>query len=235
MATSADPDSSSKIQLELPFVSLHPKERELRALIGDPSVREWIAGLWSRHQPLLLELAHFHLHDWDKAQEVVQDMWVDVLKSLHRFEGRCSAKTWLVQILRRCIQKEQRRTIFRRAREVLIGGVGTGPHEHSGRRVNSQANWHDTPEQMLLAQERLEKIMRARRSLPVRQAEVWILRDVYQWTSKEVAVSLGLTAENQRVLLHRARQRLKAELRGYFGDAEAVQSGPTKSHDLQRS
>ena len=233
MTTPADPDTPSNLQLELPFASRQPGAQEIRALFSDDGARAWIAQLWSLHQSLLLELAHFHLRDWDRAQEVVQDTWVDFLKSLHRFEGRCSAKTWLVQILKRCIKKEQRRAIFSRAREALIGVVEAGRDEHYGGIVESRAN--ESPEHTLLAQERLEQILRAGRALPQRQAEVWIMRDVYEWTSEEVSAALGLSLANQRILLHRARHKLRAELQRYFGETLPARSDGTQSHDLQKS
>jgi RNA polymerase sigma-70 factor (ECF subfamily) len=229
VATSADSDSSSKIQLELPFVSMRAKGSDIRALLNDEDVRNWIAHLWDQHQVLLMELAHYELRDWDLAQEVVQDTWVDFLKSLRRFEGRCSAKTWLVQILKRCIQKEQRRLMLSRMRSVLTGGREARTDRNESRDI---AQAQQDPEQRLLIEERLEHIMRAGRVLPKRQAEVWMLRDVSQWTSEEVSAALGITSENQRVLLHRARQRLRQELENCFGKTErSVQH----HNDLQRS
>ncbi|HUY15646.1 MAG TPA: sigma-70 family RNA polymerase sigma factor [Terriglobia bacterium] len=233
MTTPADPDPPSEIQLELPFASKQPGEQGIRALFSDDGARAWISQLWSLHQGLLLELAHFYLRDWDRAQEVVQDTWVDFLKSLQRFEGRCSAKTWLVQILKRCIKKEQRRAIFSRAREALIGVVEAGRDEHYGGRAESRAN--ESPEHAILAQERLEQILRAGRDLPKRQAEVWIMRDAYEWTSEEVSAALALSPANQRILLHRARQKLRVELKRYFGETQPARSGGTQSHDLQKS
>ncbi|MGH7866473.1 MAG: RNA polymerase sigma factor [Candidatus Dormibacteraceae bacterium] len=179
--------------------------------------------------------AHYHLRDWDRAQEVVQDTWVDLIESVPRFEWRCSEKTCLVQILRRCIQKEQRRTFLTRAREAIRGVVERRRDDHYGAGAGSQAKWYESPEQLLLTQERLEQIWRARRALPKRQAEVWILRDVLPWTPEEVSAALGLTPENQRVLRHRAHQRLKAKLRHYFGEAQTVQPRRSETHDLQRS
>lgn len=175
------------------------------------------------------------MRDWDRAEEVVQEMWVDFIKSLPRFEGRCSAKTWLVQILKRCIQKERRRTVFIRAREAFLGVLERARDDRHGRDLESRGNWSGSPEQMLLAQEHLEQILRARKVFSKQQAEVWILRDISQWTSAEVSEALGLTPENERVLLHRARQRLKAKLRRYFGERKVAQNPPSKAHDLQRS
>jgi RNA polymerase sigma-70 factor (ECF subfamily) len=231
----ADSDLPSSVQLELPFVVARFKGKDPKLLLSDPVIREWIANLWNRHQLFLLELAHYHLRDWERAEEVVQDMWVDFIKSAPRFQGRCSEKTWLVQILRRCIKKEQRRTVLQRAREAILGAFEWKLGEHHGSRLGSGAEWYENPEQLLLAQECLEEIWRAGRSLPKQQAEVWFLRDVDERTSEDVATALGLTPENLRVLRHRAHQRLNAALRRYFGKRKTARPVRTKAHDLQRS
>jgi RNA polymerase sigma-70 factor (ECF subfamily) len=91
------------------------------------------------------------------------------------------------------------------------------------------------PESALLMEERLEYILRVSRTLPRRQGEVWILRDLFQWTSEEVSATLNISQENQRVLLHRARQRLKQEIEQHFGQGAVTQSHRDDSHDLQRT
>lgn len=236
MAGSAECDPSSNTQLELPFVAGRFKGRDLAALLNDPAFQQWTANLWNRHQPFLLQLAHHHVRDRDRAEEVVQDMWVDFIKSLPRFEGRCSEKTWLVQILNRCIRKAQRRTALTSARELLSGILGRGRDESDTSTSEERGgNWYENPEQLVLAQECLEQIWQAARALPKRQAEVWFLRDVDGYASKEVSAALGLTSENQRVLRHRAHERLKGELRRYLGETKAPQPVRNKTHDLQRS
>jgi RNA polymerase sigma-70 factor, ECF subfamily len=235
MVNSAECDPSPNSQLEFPFAAARSKGNDPNALLNDPVARERIANLWNRHQQLLLELACYHLQDWDLAQEVVQDMWVDFIKSVPRFRGRCSEKTWLVQILRRCIKKEQRRTIFRRTREAILRSFERRPGGYVGSTVGSEAQWYQNPEQLLLAQECLEEIWRAGQSLPKRQAEVWFLRDVNERTAGQVSASLGLTPQNERVLLCRARQRMGEKLKGYLGKANTAKPIRTKTHDLQRS
>ena len=235
MANSADCDPSPKVKIELGLASGCFKGRDLQSLLNDPAFREWVANLWNLYQTLLLEMAYYHLNDRDRAEEVVQDMWVDFIESVPRFEGRCSVKTWLMQILRRCIQKEQRRSLFARTREAILGDNERGRDEDYSVKTGPRANWYENPEQLLLAQERLEQIWRARRVLSNRQAEVWILRDVHQWTSDEVSAALGLKPGNERVLIHRARQRLGTELQRYFGKVRTVDPRRSKTHDLQRS
>jgi len=208
----ADPNDRSKSQLPPPLGNKQTDERK------DMALRKWITQLWILHQGVLLELAHFHLRDWDRAQEVVQDTWLDFLKGLPRFEGRCSPKTWLVQILKRCLKKERRRMIFRRTREALLGIEQARRYDDASGRAAPLGSRGRDPEHALLIQERLEYILRVSRALPERQAEVWILRDLFQWTADEVSTAVAISPENQRVLLHRARQRLRIELKRYFGD-----------------
>jgi RNA polymerase sigma-70 factor (ECF subfamily) len=173
---------------------------------------------------MLLELAHYYLRDWDRAQEVVQDTWVDFQKSLGRFEGRCSAKTWLVQILRRRVKKQLRGAILKRARETLLGIAWVRHFGEYDARAAPIVNREDNPEKALLMRECLEYILRVSRALPRRQAEVWILTDVFEWTVEEVSTALAISPENQRVLLHRAHHRLRLELKRYFGDLSSSSS-----------
>ena len=218
MGSPTDPKDGSNSQLPLPLGSKQTDEEK------DAALREWITQLWFQQQPMLLELAHFHLRDWDRAQEVVQDTWVDFQKSLGRFEGRCSPKTWLVQILRRRLKKELRGTLLRRAREAVLGIARVRHYEEYDARAAPIANRGDNPEKALLMRECLEYILRVSRALPKRQAEVWILTDVFEWTAAEVSAALGISAENQRVRLHRAHQRLRLELKRYLGELSSSSS-----------
>jgi RNA polymerase sigma-70 factor (ECF subfamily) len=232
MPKPSDSNATPEPQLQLPLELQPSGELGILALTGETHLREWITQLWVRYQGVLLELANFHLRDRDRAQEVVQDTWVDFLKGLRRFEGRCSPKTWLVQILRRRLKKELRRTILRRAREALLGIANVRSYDQYDARAAQFMNRSENPEKALLMQERLEYILRVSRTLPERQAEVWMLRDLYQWNSEEVSTALNIGQENQRILLHRARQRLKLELERYFGEKPAAQSDRAQSHDL---
>ena len=160
---------------------------------------------------------------------------MDFLKSLRRFEGRCSTKTWLVQILRRRLKKELRRTILRRAREAILEIAAVRSYDERAARAASSMNRGVNPENALLMEERMEYILRVSRTLPRRQGEVWILRDLFQWTSEEVSETLKLSQENERVLLHRARHQLKQEIEKHFGSGAVKQSQRDDSHDLQRT
>ena len=223
------------MQLRLPLEVLWSGQMETSDLTGGMDLREWMTRLWVRYQGSLLEFANFHLRDRDRAEDVVQDTWVDFQKSLPRFEGRCSPQTWLLQILRRRINKELRRMILRRAREAILEIAKGTRHNEVDAGLPPLKNQVEDPEKSLLRRECLEYILRVSRSLPQRQTEVWILRDLYGWTSEDVSTALNITAENERVLLHRARLRLKKELELYLGKSAGARAHGADSHDLQRT
>ena len=81
MGSPTDPKDGSKFQLPLPLGNKQTDEEK------DAALREWITQLWFQHQPMLLEMAHFHLRNWDRAQEVVQDTWIHFQKSLAGLKG----------------------------------------------------------------------------------------------------------------------------------------------------
>ncbi|MEX0791351.1 MAG: sigma-70 family RNA polymerase sigma factor, partial [Actinomycetota bacterium] len=78
----------------------------------------------------------------------------------------------------------------------------------------------ENPEQALATHEAQVAIGAAIDRLPPVQREVISLRDVEGWTSAEVCNALGLSETNQRVLLHRARSRVRLELERYLGNEE---------------
>jgi RNA polymerase sigma-70 factor (ECF subfamily) len=80
-------------------------------------------------------------------------------------------------------------------------------------------SWAGLPEERLLAGETLRLVRDAIERLPARQQEVIVLRDVEGWEPDEVSDALGLSAGNQRVLLHRARSKVRNQLEDYLREA----------------
>jgi RNA polymerase sigma-70 factor (ECF subfamily) len=162
------------------------------------------------------------------AEEVVQETWLGVLAGLDRFEGRSSLKTWILRIL---INRAKSRGA-REARCVPFSSLAcddsAGPSvdplrflapEHDrwpGHWAVAPRSWAPVPDDRLLARETLEVIRRAISDLPERQREVIVLRDVEGWDADEVCAALRVSDANQRVLLHRARSKVRAELEAYL-------------------
>jgi RNA polymerase sigma-70 factor (ECF subfamily) len=178
--------------------------------------------------PLMLRMALGHVRTRAVAEEVVQETWLGVLDGLDRFEGRSSLKTWILRIL---VNRAKTRGA-REARCVPFSSLGPADDEapavdparflgadHQywpGHWAAAPQSWAGVPDERLLARETLEHLRRAIEALPARHREVIVLRDVEGWDSGEVCAALGLSEGNQRVLLHRARSRVRAQLDAYL-------------------
>jgi RNA polymerase sigma-70 factor (ECF subfamily) len=162
------------------------------------------------------------------AEEVVQDTWVAVLAGLDRFEGRSSLKTWVFRILVNRAKAQalrERRVVPFSALEVRGGEEGPAvPPERfrpagdrwPGHWATPPESWAGQPEERLLAAESMALVRETVEGLPPLQRAVITLRDVQGWTAEEACAVLQLTQANQRVLLHRARSRVRARLERYL-------------------
>lgn len=148
------------------------------------------------------------------ADEVVQDTWLGVLRGLDRFQGRASLKTWIFTI----VANIARTRAVREARSVPFSSFAD-ENEPSvdPERFLPEGQWASPPEpwQPLLDAEARDVIERAIAALPMQQQQVIELRDVEGWSSQEVRDVLDLSEVNQRVLLHRARSKVRAAIEDY--------------------
>ena len=188
------------------------------------------ATLVNRYQPALQRLALTYVHDAAVAQEVVQDTWLGVLKGIDTFEARASLKTWIFRILinraKTSAAREGRQIPFseawdaaEEADEPALEPERFQPAESAVRRgwwASPPRAWDTSPEEALLAAETRSQLERAVAALPDSQREVVTLRDIEGLSSAEVCNLLHLTETNQRVLLHRARSRVRRALERYF-------------------
>jgi RNA polymerase sigma-70 factor, ECF subfamily len=182
--------------------------------------------LIDRYGATMLRVAQMYVRDRATAEEVVQETWLAVLNGIDRFEERSSLKTWLFRILTNRAktrgEREGRMVPF----SALSGGGNEddepsvdpdrflGPDSpHPGAWAAPPVAW---PEDRLLERETLGVIEMAIDDLPEAQREVILLRDVDGWTPMEVSDVLGITDGNQRVLLHRARSKVRAALEQYM-------------------
>jgi RNA polymerase sigma-70 factor (ECF subfamily) len=165
----------------------------------------------------MLRVAEMYVSSRAVAEDVVQEAWVGVLRGIGRFEGRSSLKTWLYRIVANTAKtrgvRESRSVPFSSLGEDGDEGtvdadrfLGSGDRFPGHWAVPPQA-W--APEGRLLADETLEVVERAIEKLPPAQRAVITMRDVQGFTSEEVCNALDLTETNQRVLLHRARAKVR--------------------------
>lgn len=182
-------------------------------------------ALVRRYHGRLLRLARMFVSTDASADEVVQDTWVVVLDKLDSFEERSSLLTWLSRIV---VNRAKTRGV-REARTMPFSAMpDTDPDDgdpvvepdrfnEKGKWTAPPARWEDeTPERLIGNQEAMALLDEELRQLPERQRIVVVLRDTLGWTADEVCNALDVNETNQRVLLHRARSRLRARLELHF-------------------
>jgi RNA polymerase sigma-70 factor, ECF subfamily len=187
--------------------------------------------LVGRYQGPLLRLALVYCRSLAVAEEIVQDTWLGVIQGIDRFEGRASFRTWLFQILinraRTRAEREGRTVSFSSLTDEVdsVGEPAVPAARFRGADdpwPNNWAlpphSWGESSDARLLAAETLALVKRAIGQLPLAQQQVITLRDVEGWTSEDVCNVLTISETNQRVLLHRARSRVRAALETYFND-----------------
>ena len=192
---------------------------------GDGTV---FAEVVDRYHGSLVRVAMRYVPSRAVAEEVVQDTWIGVIEGIDRFEGRSTFKTWLYKILiyrARARGERERRTTPMSA----LSGDGSAPSVPTERFRGSDAlwaghwatpprRWDGDAEDRLLAGETSSVINAAISELPLAQREVIMMRDLSQFSSVQVCDLLGITEANQRVLLHRARSRVRAALEDYLDE-----------------
>ena len=192
---------------------------------GDESVFTLVVEMYHAR---LMRVAAAYVGDPSVAEEVVQETWVRVLRSIDRFEARSTLKTWIFRILVNTalnwLTRERRSTPFSRlAAEDADSQPAVEPERFRpadalwpGHWNSFPASWSTTPETRLLSSETLQRIRAAIEDLPAGQKAVITLRDIEGWSASEVCNALQISESNQRVLLHRGRSRVRRALERYF-------------------
>jgi RNA polymerase sigma-70 factor (ECF subfamily) len=182
---------------------------DLRA--GDEAAFAMLVG---RYHPRLLRFAETLVPSRAVAEEVVQDTWLGVVRGIHGFEGRSSVKTWLFRILinrARSAGAHEVRTV------PLDDDVLDGRFAASGAWRQPPEPWADAVDARVVADKLAGRVRECLPRLPDAQRQVLVLRDIEGVGGDDVCDLLGLSPGNQRVLLHRARTRLRALLATEMG------------------
>jgi RNA polymerase sigma-70 factor (ECF subfamily) len=189
-------------------------------------------ALVDRFHGTMVRVALLYVSERAVAEEVVQEAWLGVLQGVPRFEGRSSLKTWIFRILTNCAktrgQREGRTVAFSAlwnpdAEAVEPAEPAVEPERFrptdpwKDHWVSVPSSWEEVPEERFLSQETRAYVQQAIAALPPAQRAVITLRDVEQCPSEEVCHLLQISEANQRVLLHRARSKVRRALEQYLG------------------
>lgn len=220
----AEPPAPPAIQ------GLSPDERRLVEALRARD-EDAFAELIDRYQASLVRVAMMYVGSRAVAEDVVGETWLGVLRGIDGFQGRSSLRTWIYRILTNTAKTRAQRE----RRSIPFASLGDGDHgpavdpdrflpagdPAAGAWASPPRGWEGLPEATLLGAETRSVIDAAIEQLPPRQREVIRLRDVEGFSSGEVRVLLELSETNQRVLLHRARSKVRAALERYLAEDAA--------------
>jgi len=184
--------------------------------------------LVTTHQQSLRQLARTFVPSDAVADEVVQETWLAVIRGIDRFEQRSTLKTWITRILVNIARTKgvnERRTVpmatvesaASRDEPAVPADRFAGPPGH-GMWSRPPARWSDLPEEIAMSNATISLVIETVNRLPEQQKWVVMLRDVEDWSSRDVCDTLGLSEANQRVLLHRGRSFVRAMLEQHLGE-----------------
>ena len=183
-------------------------------------------ALFDRYYPMMKRVARSYVDSDAVAEEIVQETWLAVVTGIERFEGRSALGTWIFSIL-----THQAKTQTARERRALPF-CSLAPETEGEPALDAKCFQRDDeacpghwaspprpwqkPERRVLSLEARVRLRDALAQLPERQRVIVGLRDIDGLSAEEVCVLLELSKENQRVLLHRGRSRLRSVLEAYF-------------------
>jgi RNA polymerase sigma-70 factor (ECF subfamily) len=200
--------------------SRRPDESALIASLRAGDERAFMR-LVEEYTPGMRRLALTFVRTPSIADDVVQEAWLGVLKGLDRFEGRSSLRTWIYTI----VANIARTRAVREARSLPLSSLASDDPDDDQASVDpdrfvGEGHWSRPvePWRQVLDAEARGVIDDAIAKLPPQQAQVIQLRDIEGWSSEDVRNVLDLSETNQRVLLHRARSKVRAALEEYLSD-----------------
>lgn len=185
------------------------------------------SSLLRRYHHTIVRLVRVYVKSDSCAEDVAQETWIGVLAGLPGYQGRSTFRSWLFRIAINIAKKRATRD----ARSIPFSALDSPDSEEhavesnrfmepdqrwAGHWSSPPSPWRDA-EQRLLARETLEAVARAIEELPENQRQVITLRDMQGLTAEETTEILELNEGHQRVLLHRARSKVRAMLEIHFG------------------
>ena len=205
------------------------KEAELVARLRSGDERAFEELVESFHSTMFA-VARGYVKTRATAEEVVQESWLAVLDGIDRFEQRSSLRTWILRILVNTAMKRGKRE----ARSVPFSSLAleaegdelaVEPERFRGRADAFPGHWRAypgdwgaLPEERLMGRETIAAARSAIAELPVAQRTVITLRDIVGCSSEEACETLEISEGNQRVLLHRARSRVRDALERHLDE-----------------
>jgi len=190
--------------------TLSDEEVVSRVLRGEKGLFELIIR---RHNERLFRISRSYVRDDDEAEDIMQEAYVKAYEQLPRFEGRSQFATWLIRIL----INEALARVRRRQRMVPEAG---SVFEDKSLEESLQAHERENPDEQVMTMELRNALEKAIDDLPDHYRQVYVMREVEHLSVAETASCLGITETNVKVRVNRAKEMLRRNLEGIYGDTE---------------
>jgi RNA polymerase sigma-70 factor (ECF subfamily) len=178
--------------------------------LDDPA--SWV----DKYGDFLYRFALSRVKDPSIAEDIVQETFLAALKSRANFQGRSTARTWLIAILKHKIVDHIRKRVREPASdkvESLSDASASDPIEGNfkddGGWLNRPAKWDVNPMKIYEQKEFMDILYRCLSDLPERQAEAFMMRELNGLSTEEICKALNISATNSWVILYRARMWLR--------------------------
>jgi RNA polymerase sigma-70 factor (ECF subfamily) len=170
------------------------------------------------YAPRIYNLARRMLGNDADAEDVTQDVLLQVLRKLHTFRGESAFPTWLHRVTVNAALVHRRKRAAREEHRVH------DPLEHfqaDGSHASPVRKWSPRPEKEALDRETRDLIEKAITQLPESYRDVYVLADVENLSNAEIADILKLSTSAVKSRLHRARLLMRSALAPHFEEVPA--------------
>ncbi|HOV98097.1 MAG TPA: sigma-70 family RNA polymerase sigma factor [Bacteroidota bacterium] len=169
-----------------------------------------------KYEPLVFSFAYKVCRDREKAEETLQDTFVNVYRKLHQFDGKAKFSTWLYSIVVNNCKMKHRKTKLAQASHSLDGSEISLDHHTGEIRTLELQSHRASPLELVMDDELQRRLDEAIRKLPLEYRVVFVLRDIEGKSSEETAKILKLSVPAVKSRLRRARLFLREQLKDYI-------------------
>jgi len=163
------------------------------------------------HGDYLFRFALSRLQERAIAEDLVQETFLEALRSQQSFQGRASERSWLIGILRHRIVDY----IRKRSRENtnhddgLFERLSEEYFDDKGSWALKPAKWGNNPSEVLEKKEFWSVLLQCLSKLPRKAADAFVLRELEEWPYEELSENMSISANNLGVILYRVRMLMR--------------------------
>jgi len=178
---------------------------------GDQDAFRWLVTTF---QSRVINLCYGYLHDLHEAEDIAQDVFVEVLDSISHFRGDASISTWLYRV---AVNKSLNRRKRNNLKKLLFIGIGNKESDNNPSQYQiADTSWGSSPDHSLRHSEDKRVLQQAIDRLPQNQKTAFLLSKYEQLPYKEIAAVMNTSVPAVESLLFRARSNLQKSLRHYM-------------------